>query len=233
MQLYVDPRGEWQKEMLSGIYDKFFFNFLSNIDLKGKTVYDIGAHIGFDTLYFSHHVGHGGHVIAFEPNAINIERINMILSKNTELGKRVIVMNKAISNAAGTTDFFMSNVVEDGSSFGGFINDAHTVHEKDSYEKSRGFHQVTVDTTSIDELIASKKYSVPDIIKIDIEGAEYLAIEGATNLLKTHRPILLIEIHSIFNMLTIGEILRDLKYHITLLNEEPNGRCFIAAEPHL
>ncbi len=230
-QLFLDPKGEWQQEMLGGAYDNFFFDFVDKINLSGKTIYDIGAHIGFNTLYFAHRVGHNGKVFAFEPNKVNLERIDMIMSKNAELGKRVTVINKAVSNKTGKTTFVLSDVVDDGSSCGGFVADADTAYEKDSYQKARGFHETTVETTSIDDMIASKKYPVPDLLKVDIEGAEYLAIEGMKTLLTQHKPILLIEIHSTFNMLSVGESLRDFNYKIELLKEESSSRCFIAALP--
>jgi hypothetical protein len=66
-------------------------------------------------------------------------------------------------------------------------------------------------------------------LKIDVEGSEHLVLKGAINVLKNFRPILLIEIHSIYCMLKVFEFLNLLNYKVDLLKEEIDGRCFIAA----
>jgi len=42
--------------------------FLANIDLKGQTVFDVGAFTGLFTMFFARAVGKNGKVVAFEPN---------------------------------------------------------------------------------------------------------------------------------------------------------------------
>lgn len=49
-ELFVDLHGMF-KEMIEGEYDTFFIDYLNKLDLKGKVILDIGAHIGFDTLF--------------------------------------------------------------------------------------------------------------------------------------------------------------------------------------
>jgi hypothetical protein len=51
-------------------------------------------------------------------------------------------------------------------------------------------------------------------------------------LLKKHRPLIIMEVHSIYNMLKTYDILQSAHYKIVLLKEELDGRCFIAAESH-
>ena len=43
--------------------------FLKNLDFKGKTVYDVGGHIGLITMFFAREVGEIGAVVTFEPNS--------------------------------------------------------------------------------------------------------------------------------------------------------------------
>jgi FkbM family methyltransferase len=231
VKLYVDPHGQWQKEMLEGTYDDFFFDYLKKVQLEGKYVFDIGAHIGFSALYFAKAVGTNGKVVTFEPNTFNIERINLILAENPELASRIKVVQAAISDKNGTEDFIFSDNVDNGTSSGSFIENAHTIFEKPDYETKGGFKRVQVKTMELDSLLEDASYPIPDVLKIDIEGAEYLALGGAKNLIEKHKPLLLIEIHSIFNMLKVGEQLHAANYAIELLKEESDGRCFIAAKP--
>ena len=230
-ELYLDPNGAWQKEMLNGTYDDFFIHYLEKYDLEGKTIFDIGAHIGYSSLCFAKKVGKNGHVYTFEPNPVNIERIKMIMKTNHELSRTITVVEKAIAEKMGRVDFIFCKIIEDGSSSGSFIETADTITEKSAFERSRGFERLSIETSSIDEEVSKNKTQIPYLIKIDIEGAEYLALEGATVTLETIRPILLLEIHSILNMLKICSILHSHSYSINLLKEEPDGRCFIAAEP--
>lgn len=87
LQMFFDPSGPWQKKIINNTYDKFLFDRLTKIDLKGKIIFDIGAHIGFHSIYFAQLVGHNGKVYSFEPNPKNIERFEIILEKNKAIKK--------------------------------------------------------------------------------------------------------------------------------------------------
>lgn len=230
-ELFVDSHG-MAENMLAGNYDTFFINHLKKINLTGKVVFDIGAHIGFDTLFFAKAVGEKGKVFAFEPNTANKERLDLIVTHNKELSNRIKTYTVAISNKRGEEEFIFTDKVDQGTSSGSFIEGAHTLWEKSIYEREIGFKRTTVQTISLNEVSSIGITDVPSLIKIDVEGAEYLVIEGAKNLIKKFRPILFIEIHSIFNMLRVGENLKELNYKTELLREESDGRCFIAATPN-
>lgn len=231
VELYVDPKGEWQEEMLSGTYDDFFISYLDKIEMEGKTVYDIGAHIGYSTLFFAAKVGPTGKVITFEPNPYNIERIKMILERNPLLASRIQVAEVAVSDKNGEDSFIFSPYIDNGTSSGSFIDSAHTIHPKDGYINEGGFKSMKVKTVALDK--PSKDFNVdkdPDIIKLDIEGAEFLALKGMFETIKRSKPLILVEIHSIYNMYVLGNMFNDLNYSTELLKEEKDGRCFFAAK---
>ena len=66
---------------------------------------------------------------------------------------------------------------------------------------------------------------------MDIEGAEFLALSGAMELIDRKHPILMIEIHDIINMYNIQNFLLSKNYRIELLDKEnaSPSRCFIVA----
>ncbi|MFZ2303670.1 MAG: FkbM family methyltransferase [Minisyncoccia bacterium] len=225
---FADSQGI-ASNMIAGNYDYFFTDYIKRINLEGKIIFDIGAHIGFDTLFFAKAVGEKGKVFAFEPNIHNKERLDLIIKHNEHLSGIISTYDVAISNKKGNVDFLFDDNIDGGTSSGSFIDDSHTIWEKDVYERDIGYKRTNVQTISLDEVSDLGIVEMPALIKIDVEGAEFLVIEGAKKLLKNNHPILLIEIHSIFNMLKVGEDLKELGYKIELLKEEVDGRCFIAA----
>jgi len=231
LKIFANNTGGF-REMINGSYDKFFFDYVKNFDLKGKTVYDIGSHVGFTALYFAKMVGPEGKVIAFEPNEFNARRFKHILSENEELAKRIDVYKIAISKKKGSEDFLFGDDVDGGTSSGSFIDSSHTFWRKEVYEEQIGFVRKTIQTLPLDLLESELSITkTPALIKIDVEGAEQLVLEGGRDLIKKNKPILLIEIHSIFSMFEVGRILNELEYATNLLKEESDGRCFIAAHP--
>jgi FkbM family methyltransferase len=230
-ELFVDLSGMF-KEMIEGEYDTFFIDYLNKLDLKGKVIFDIGAHIGFDTLFFAKAVGQKGKVFSFEPNGTNKDRLDLIVARNKKLSNSINTFEYAISNKKGIEEFIFSNLVDNGTSSGSFIEGASTFWEQEIYEKNIGFKRTKVRTIPLDSISELNIHDLPALIKIDVEGAEYLVIEGARYLINKCKPILLIEIHSIFNMLKVGEQLKELNYKINLLKQEPDGRCFISALPN-
>jgi FkbM family methyltransferase len=231
VELYVDPKGEWQQQMLSGEYDDYFSRYLDALDTKGKVIYDIGAHIGYSALFFAEKVGPTGHVITFEPNPFNVERIKLIFGKNKELASRIEIAEVAVSDKNGEDTFVFSSYLDNGTSSGSFIESAHTIYPQEGYHNDLGFKSMKVKTVALDmptDIFRAKKD--PDIIKLDIEGAEFLALRGMIKTIERSKPIVLVEVHSIYNMYILGEIFKELGYVLELLKEETDGRCFFAAK---
>lgn len=71
----------------------------------------------------------------------------------------------------------------------------------------------------------------PDVIKIDVEGAESLVLSGAKNTLLEKKPIIFLEVHSMQNMFDVVSFLTSLSYGLEIINKEQDGRCFIEARP--
>ena len=227
-EIYISTSQSWDS-VIEGNYDDFFIDYLHKLNLKGKVLFDIGTHIGFNSLIFAEMVGKKGKVVAFEPNDYNRERFEYILTKNQDLASVIDIRKEAVADKSGTCEFVFTDNIEGGTSSGSFIESADTHMEKGIYEREIGFKRVNVPTISLDTLDSIGVHDIPYLIKIDVEGAEYLILEGGMNFIRKHHPILLIEIHSILNMLKVGDSLRNVNYVYKLLKEEPDGRCFIAA----
>lgn len=228
-KLKCNPSGVWQKEMLSGHYDHELFEALAKIDLHNKVIYDIGAHIGYHSLAFAKLAGPQGRVFAFEPNSVNLKRAHEILALNPDLAGQIELLNIALSDKTGTSVFLCTDDLEGGSSTGGFINEASTLWERDVYVDKIAFKEVSVPEDTIDNLVHAKTITPPDILKIDVEGAEQLVIAGALDTLRTHKPTIIVEFHSIYSAYTCMNQLHALSYTTTVLKRENDGRVMILA----
>jgi FkbM family methyltransferase len=226
--LYLNPEAQaYQAAMLNGTFDDFLFSYVDRSNWTGKTIYDLGAHVGFHTLNFAERVGTNGHVYSFEPHPLHLERVRLHLDRSPDLAARTTVFPIAASDRAGTTQFRFADTIERGGSSASFIEGASTAFPRSHYQS---FQTMDVETARLDDLVAQARCAPPDLMKIDVEGAEGLLLTGAVDTLKKFRPRIVIEVHSIPNMLRVGELLVPLGYAFSILQDE-DRRCFIAAEP--
>ena len=214
--MFFDPSGPWQKTIISNTYDTFLFEAVSATAPQGKVIFDIGAHIGFHSVYFARLVGQKGKVYAFEPNPKNVERLKLIRDKNSDIKNIISVYDVAVSNVLGTEKFSMSEDIESGRSSGGFIDTADTIWERNAF-KQRGFTEIRVKTVPID--LFKEELGIPEapnIIKIDVEGAEFLVLRGAEETIKKYHPFILLEVHSMLNMFNVVSFLSSLSYELKI-----------------
>jgi len=157
----------------------------------GMTVFDVGANIGYYTAYISRRVSPGGTVVAVEP----MPRALRLLEMNAALCQPpAIVEAAAVGPEPGTCHIREMKKLD--ISFVQFDESADGV---------------TVPVITIDQL--SEKYGHPDLLKIDVEGAEMLALGGASKTLSTTPlPIVMIEYVSVnaaqFGAYSLEELLQ-------------------------
>jgi FkbM family methyltransferase len=141
----------------------------------GNTVLDVGANIGIYTEFLAALVGPSGRVIAFEPEPRNVQRLR---SATRDL-RQVTVVHAGVGPRSGTLRLF---VADD-------LNVDHRTYETD--DPSR--RVIEVRAIALDEYL-SEQGSRVDVIKMDIQGAEIGALQGARQLLaRPDAPALLLE----------------------------------------
>lgn len=144
--------------------------------------YDIGASVGLNSILSAKHLTEGK-VISFEPDPENLR----CLKKNYALNglSNFQIQEMAVGSEAGQMDLFTN-----GSN--GYSPSLRGVNGIERFIK--------VKVNSIDNLLAEKLIPLPTVIKIDIEGAEMLALAGMNKLLtSSDRPrVIFIEIHPEF-----------------------------------
>jgi FkbM family methyltransferase len=137
----------------------------------GDLVFDVGSHHGLHTVFMARR--RPVRVIAIEPNPHNVA----ILGRNIELNhlQNVTIRQTAVGNTQGTI------VLPRDSNAGGVMVGA-----------SADVASIEVELHSLDQL--AEEHGYPDFLKIDVEGFEARALEGAAKILK-RRPKIAIEVH--------------------------------------
>lgn len=227
-EIYVNQRTPHFKMMVDGNYDLFFTDYLNRCSWSGAVVLDIGGHIGYSALTFAALTGAEGKVVVFEPNRFNLERLMMNVSRNKNLREIIRIEPVALSDFNGESEFNLSSNIDDETSSGGFLEGAAKPLENVIYSEY-GFRKEKVKVVRLDDYIKKLEIAKVDLIKIDVEGAEYMALAGGIELLKRDKPTLLIEVHSIIAMMKTCELLLPLGYKIEILDKDQLSRCFISA----
>jgi FkbM family methyltransferase len=171
----------WLPEFVSGSVATAEHRFWRSLDLTGKVVYDVGAFRGMLTLFFARTARI---VVCYEPNDVNRRRLleNIALNQMTHVRVRPL----GIGSEPGTATMFYSPLMPGGASV-----DHLTV---ESLRKGSTAQQI-VEITTLDREVASQLQPAPDFIKIDIEGYELQALQGACETIRKHRPELFLEMH--------------------------------------
>jgi FkbM family methyltransferase len=145
------------------------------------TFYDLGANVGFFTVLGARCVGPCGQVYAFEPLPENVTG----LRHNIELNgfENVEVVPAAVSEAVGQTELEKHG-----------HQTAARIGTPEVPATPGRRHTIVVPTVTLDHALAAGRRP-PDVVKIDIEGAEVAAIRGARRTLAQHRPVLFCALH--------------------------------------
>jgi FkbM family methyltransferase len=164
---------------------------------RGDVVFDVGAHVGFYTLLASSLVGETGKVFAFEPLPRNLGYLEKHLHLNAV--RNTVLFKAAVSDSTGEVHFR-----EAPSHAMGQIN-------------AEG--SLVVPCVSLDDLCAQKAIPLPDLVKIDVEGAEARVLRGAENILRHGRPTIFLATHGPEVHVECLAILRSFGYACVALEQ--------------
>jgi FkbM family methyltransferase len=150
-------------------------DYLARFLQPGMVFFDVGAHVGTYTLLAARAVGTQGEVHAFEPNPA----VFSLLEKNVRINslRNVLLQQTAVSDQEGEREFEICREYTVSSLTTG----------ADRFPASRAGRDircvVRVRCTALDAY-CSARGKRPDLVKIDAEGAEFLVLRGAPELLR-------------------------------------------------
>ena len=195
--LLLDPHSE--KDYWLGTYEMDLQQAIRDWAKAGMVAFDLGANVGYTSLMLARQVGVKGMVFAFEPLPANQERLNANLALNPHLPVSLVPM--AVADKSGTRTFQVHSSDDMGKLQG-------SVGRQTDYSNS-----IQVETIALDDFVSKQGQPLPDLVKIDIEGGETLALAGMERVLKKKRPLLLIELHGPEAALGVWNLLQRANYH--------------------
>jgi FkbM family methyltransferase len=167
----------------------------------GATAVDVGANYGIHTLLMARLVGESGAVVAFEPSPTLFRELEANLQRNDLLN--VTALQLAITDSTGDAEFLLTDNTATGR-----LRSVESTPEEDRVST------INVRATSLDLLVSKGELPLPDLIKIDVEGAESRVLDGSTQILRAVAPDLIIELHNPEQDVAVGSILSRLGYEI-------------------
>jgi FkbM family methyltransferase len=191
----------------------------------GDTFWDIGANIGWFSLLASKIVGSDGRVFSFEPSP----DVFSLLCANTRGLKSICAIQCGVGNADTVATF----AAQGASSSASFVEEITKINQH--YLPETPISKVEVNIRKLDTLV--KDLGRPRLAKIDVEGFELEVLKGATSLLSTARPTLIMEIHpSQLNLCggnetSLFQLLRGYGYGWEIIDRNPNSLYSIIAKP--
>jgi len=175
MHLHPASADRWVSGFLQQhlAYEPYETEWMENLVRPGDWVVDVGAHIGLYTLQLARWVGPRGRVLAFEPDPDNFALLHRNVAENGY--QNVELYQLALGESPGSAELYRSQ-------------DNAGDHRVWSHGPPRPSVPVTMDV--FDRLMADRSFQC-DLIKMDIQGAEYSALLGMEELLERQRRLVL------------------------------------------
>ena len=175
-KMFLHPNDAFRLS-IHGIHGAHDLKIFKDNVKDGDNVVDLGANIGYFTLILAKLVGPSGKVFAFEPDPRNLA----LLKKNIECNnyKNVIIVPKAVSNVNEKCTLYVGQ-----KTFG-----QNRIYKPEK-TKTQKFVPIDSETVRLDDFFkANNLLDKISFIKMDIEGAEFLALNGMKEILKLNKNI--------------------------------------------
>jgi FkbM family methyltransferase len=164
------PNAYW-----TGTYEVVRMREFADALKQGDVVYDVGANVGIYSLNASFQVGNSGWVYAFEPLERNLNYLRQHLALNNL--QNCTVLETAICNTEGTLAFSAAD-------------------RQPSMGRLSPSGEIAVPSTTLDICVyGEQRLRPPNVLKIDVEGAEFEVLSGATRGITEFHPTIFLEVH--------------------------------------
>lgn len=149
---------------------------------RGSCVWDVGANVGLFARAAAFHAGADGRVVAVEADFDAVALLNRTCQLGPPGHAPITVLPTAVSADVGFVTFNIARRARAANSLKGF-----GTTQTGGVQESR-----TLPSVTLDSLLAH--FPAPDVLKIDVEGAELEVLQGARQLIASVRPAIYCEI---------------------------------------
>lgn len=189
MRFHLDLLGNYEMGYFLGNYERDVIDRLRTLVKLGWTVWDVGTYIGYYTCLFARLVGKEGKVVAVEADPRNLARTRQHVELNGFAN--VTFVPTAIGTPNTDVDFFL------GEGSNSHLSGAWIGARREDYVSGEARDKtIRMDCRSLDQLLVDGLAPRPNLIKLDIDGAEFWALQYLDTLATTVRPLFLIELHN-------------------------------------
>ena len=187
-RMLVDVRTETEfLAYYTGDYDSSRIRGYCRLFGRGWHVADVGAHIGFYSVPFAQRLGClAGRVHCFEPVPANVQRLRQNIELNG-VAESCAVYEVALSDHSGEKTLALREDFLKGGTTGNA-----SVLIDDGLDEN--FPNIVVRSVRLDDYVQAGQLTRIDFIKADIEGHEYLFLEGAHQTIRHCRPVVCVEL---------------------------------------
>jgi FkbM family methyltransferase len=212
----IDPVGEISFfEKLDQETFKFRHEKFSELIPKDSVVLDIGAHVGAFTVIFASCLGDEGKVLAFEPNPKTFNVLQKHVDGNPQFN--IIPYNYACTpeNKKYTFNYSDPNIYDVGMN-GGLFDGL----EKENEIKQFHNHKIEVDGVNITDFLNQNHNDLINkikFIKTDTEGLDKEVLKTLAPIIKSNKPVLMVEAFRSLNkeeILDFYNVLKSFDYEI-------------------
>lgn len=212
-RLYVSPDAAmklWRRDLRA--VDPFLLRMAAELVRPGMAVWDVGANVGLFTFAAAFAAGPAGRVLAVEADGWLAGLIERSAREAPATHAAVEVLAAAASDATGTVELCIASRGRAG----------NHLRRVSGSTQTGGIREVRqIPTLTLDSLLS--RTLAPQLVKIDVEGAELLCLRGAERLLREVRPMLLCEVTA-ENAPEVGALLRDHRYTLLDAAAPPDRR---------
>lgn len=167
-----------QRLMWAGCYETELVALLERMLDRKMVFVDVGANVGYFSVIAAPLVGPQGSVHSFEADPVCFAR----LQQNVSPYPWACILQAAVGDQPGESVFFRSNDPQE-SGWGTIL----------SCEEER--ERISVPAVTLDGVLTNRKLQRLDLIKLDVEGAEYRVLRGAERTIAAFRPLLYFELN--------------------------------------
>ena len=216
----IDGAGlEMDEAIRAGRYERNEADFIRRSVHQGDTAIDLGAHIGVHTTLLADLVGSAGFGDRHRAGEAHVARLDAAV-RGSGVADRVTIVTAAAGAAAGERSLLVSAP-------GQASHNAWLMPPGRATGPLDGVEHVRV--VRVDDVPRRGRVS---FMKIDVEGAEALALAGASALLASDRPVLLVDLHPHLMPIVSGESAGGLDRATEGLRlRVPSARCRRARPP--